>query len=328
MNKEKNKSLVIGIINLCFILILECIFVHVWEVGLNILKMNPFENKGNWLIATVYLVEIFVFLKVYGGLKIGHLTKGEVILSQFLALFIGNMVMLVLIILVVGDMYYLLTITKWISVLMMMDVILSFLWVILFDTFIKRIYPAKSILMVYEEYSPEPMIKKFRQRKDKYDIKETISVEDESLQKKILEYNYVVLYDVSAEKRNDLMKFCYVNNIEVYMTSKVSDTFIRSAGNVLLFDSPLLHMTNNDMNIGKRITKRLFDLMICIPMLLIASPVMVVVAILIKAYDGGPAIYKQERCTLNGKRFMIYKFRSMKVNAEEYEAAREKSLAE
>ena len=101
MNKEKNKSLVIGMINLCFILVLELIFMHVWELGLNVLQVNPFEHKGNWLIASVYLAEIFVFLRVYGGLKIGHLTKGEVILSQFLAFFIGNMVMLVLIILVV-----------------------------------------------------------------------------------------------------------------------------------------------------------------------------------------------------------------------------------
>ena len=100
------------------------------------------------------------------------------------------------------------------------------------------------------------------------------------------------------------------------MTSKLSDTIIRSAGNVLLFDSPLLHMINNDMTFGQAFMKRLLDLVIAIPMFIVASPIMLVVAIAIKAYDGGPALYKQERATLHGRTFMIYKFRSMIVNAE------------
>lgn len=43
--------------------------------------------------------------------------------------------------------------------------------------------------------------------------------------------------------------------------------------------------------------------------------IMLFVAIAIKAYDGGPVLYKQERSTLNGRKFMIYKFRSMLVRA-------------
>ena len=62
--------------------------------------------------------------------------------------------------------------------------------------------------------------------------------------------------------------------------------------------------------------KRFLDLLIAIPMFIVASPIMLIVAIAIKSYDGGPALYKQERCTLNGKSFMICKFRSMIVNAE------------
>ena len=43
---------------------------------------------------------------------------------------------------------------------------------------------------------------------------------------------------------------------------------------------------------------------------------MLVIAIAIKAYDGGPVFFVQDRCTINGKVFKIHKFRSMIENAE------------
>ena len=52
--------------------------------------------------------------------------------------------------------------------------------------------------------------------------------------------------------------------------------------------------------------------------LIAISPVLVLIAILIKIEDGGPILFKQERISLNGRRFMCYKFRSMIINAEDH----------
>ena len=315
MKKEKNKALIIGLIGAFFLLAFATAFVCVWFQDLNILKINPFENKGNWLIAGVYLVELALLMKVYGGLKIGHLARWNVILSQILALAMCNAIMAVQIILIVGDMHRILEIVTAIVWLMIIDICMAIVLVYAFDAILRKMYPAKDILMIYDNYSPEEMISKFDKRRDKYIIRESVSVDlpKEKLLEKVSQYTYVMLYDVSSEKRNDLLKYCYMHNIEVYMTSKISDTIIRSAGNVLLFDSPLLHMINNDMTFGQRFMKRFLDLLIAIPMFIVASPIMLIVAIAIKSYDGGPALYKQERCTLNGKSFMICKFRSMIV---------------
>ena len=318
MNKERNKALIIALVGVFFVLVFESAFIYIWFRDLNILKINPFENKGNWLIASVYFVELFLLLKAYGGLKIGHLARWNVILSQCLALFMCNVIMTVQIILIVGDMHLISKIMASVVWLMILDVLLSATLVYAFDALLRKLYPAKSILLIYEDYSPQAMIAKFEKRRDKYLIRESISasVKEEELKAKISEYTYVMLYDVSSEKRNDLLKYCYMHNIEVYMTSKLSDTIIRSAGDILLFDSPLLHMINNDMTFDQRFLKRALDLVIAVPMFIIAAPIMLVVAIAIKAYDGGPALYKQERATLHGRKFMIYKFRSMIVNAE------------
>ena len=63
-------------------------------------------------------------------------------------------------------------------------------------------------------------------------------------------------------------------------------------------------------------TKRIFDILLSIVCLIVFSPLMLICYLAIKL-TGGPAIYKQERIGLGGKPFYIYKFRSMKTNAEE-----------
>ena len=63
--------------------------------------------------------------------------------------------------------------------------------------------------------------------------------------------------------------------------------------------------------------KRFLDCTIALLCIILFSPLMLICYLSIKI-SGGPAIYKQERIGLHGKPFYIYKFRSMKTNAEEY----------
>ena len=66
-----------------------------------------------------------------------------------------------------------------------------------------------------------------------------------------------------------------------------------------------------------RSTKRMCDFIFSGCSLILFSPLFLLCYIMIKLDDGGPAIYKQERIGRFGRPFTIYKFRSMKVNAEE-----------
>lgn len=65
-----------------------------------------------------------------------------------------------------------------------------------------------------------------------------------------------------------------------------------------------------------RNSKRLFDFMVASVTLLLFSPLMVICYIAIKMDDGGPAIFAQERIGRFGRTFNIYKFRSMRLDAE------------
>ena len=70
------------------------------------------------------------------------------------------------------------------------------------------------------------------------------------------------------------------------------------------------------MNEVERNLKRLIDFFTALICLIIFSPLMLVCYIAVKREDGGPAIFKQERIGRFGRPFNIYKFRSMRMDAE------------
>lgn len=63
-------------------------------------------------------------------------------------------------------------------------------------------------------------------------------------------------------------------------------------------------------------SKRIFDLFFVIPGLLLLSPVLMIIAIIIKLKDGGDVLFKQIRVGKNGQNFEVLKFRTMVLNAE------------
>lgn len=64
------------------------------------------------------------------------------------------------------------------------------------------------------------------------------------------------------------------------------------------------------------VSKRIFDLIITIPGLIILFPLFLLIAIAIKVYDNGPVLYKQKRIGRNGKIFTMVKFRTMVPDAD------------
>ena len=72
------------------------------------------------------------------------------------------------------------------------------------------------------------------------------------------------------------------------------------------------------MNEFERNTKRIVDFMIAAIAMLVFSPLFLICYIAVKREDGGPAIFRQERIGRFGRPFYIYKFRSMRVDAEKH----------
>uniref|UniRef100_A0A7C4TAK0 Sugar transferase n=1 Tax=candidate division WOR-3 bacterium TaxID=2052148 RepID=A0A7C4TAK0_UNCW3 len=83
-------------------------------------------------------------------------------------------------------------------------------------------------------------------------------------------------------------------------------------------DSPFLQIIFHPLSNWDRFLKRLTDVFLSTILLLVLSPIMILIALLIKIESRGPIIYKQKRVGLRGKIFYLYKFRSMIQDAEKY----------
>ena len=94
------------------------------------------------------------------------------------------------------------------------------------------------------------------------------------------------------------------------------------AHHVRQFSIPILNVRRARPAPEYLFIKRLFDIVVSGLAIVILSPVMLAVAIAVKACDGGPVLYKQVRLTKDGKTFKILKFRSMRVDAEKDGVAR------
>jgi lipopolysaccharide/colanic/teichoic acid biosynthesis glycosyltransferase len=67
-----------------------------------------------------------------------------------------------------------------------------------------------------------------------------------------------------------------------------------------------------------KLVKRILDIAISLPVTVLLSPVFAAVIAAIKLSNKGPAIFKQERAGRNGKPFMFYKFRTMRVDVDPF----------
>ena len=65
------------------------------------------------------------------------------------------------------------------------------------------------------------------------------------------------------------------------------------------------------------LVKRVFDLVIAAVILVLAAPLLLVIAIAVKLQDRGPVFFRQERVGRGGTTFEVLKFRTMRVDAEE-----------
>jgi len=90
-----------------------------------------------------------------------------------------------------------------------------------------------------------------------------------------------------------------------------------------LGSSPLLTFSATPHDEIRLLIKRTTDIVLAAAWLVLLFPVMAIVVLIIRLTSPGPAIFRQERCGLNGRRFVFYKFRSMCENAETMRASLE-----
>jgi exopolysaccharide biosynthesis polyprenyl glycosylphosphotransferase len=135
-----------------------------------------------------------------------------------------------------------------------------------------------------------------------------------------------IIFAVGSERLAELEEVFLLCDEEGVRTRVAVDFFPHVNSTVSLDrfgGTPLLTFSAAPYDEIRLLVKRLTDVGVAAAGLIVLSPFMVLVALVIRLTSPGPAIFRQERCGLNGRRFLFYKFRSMCANAEELKGALE-----
>ncbi|MGN1133563.1 MAG: sugar transferase [Oscillospiraceae bacterium] len=319
-SKENYKRILKFLASLIIIAIFVFAFDTVWNDFYNKRMLDPFWHNGNILMFCLYGLEYILFTKNLGGFRVGYHKWTGLFGSQILGILGSNIVAFVVISLIGRGR---LTVVPML-VLTIIEIAIALVWSIGFTKLFSEIYPPRKMVIIYGNVNAADLVKKMSNRTDKYKICKSISCNNdiEYIKNEILKYDAVIISDVPNGLRNKLLKYCLDKSIRTYLNPKISDIIIRGAEDFHLFDTPLLLNRNDGLSFDRVLIKRTFDIIFSLIAIIVLSPFMLITAIAIKCYDGGSVLYKQERLTLNGKSFYVYKFRSMISDAEKDGVAR------
>jgi exopolysaccharide biosynthesis polyprenyl glycosylphosphotransferase len=114
----------------------------------------------------------------------------------------------------------------------------------------------------------------------------------------------------------DLIRECEGLNAEMMMAPDLLELMTSRVGVQSLLGIPFIRIKNVPLTAWNVILKRTFDLVVALLVLILASPLLILIAILVKLSSRGPVLYVQERVGLDGRPFSVFKFRTMHVEAE------------
>lgn len=288
---------------------------------------------GEWHVTRAFRYDIFVvlgygallawFLKTYNAYTLGYFRIRVLAFSQFLGDFFGTIIIYFAV--SIGWMQFHNPIA-FLPMLLIMAV-WDCVWSYFANGFYYRIVRHYRTAVIYRN---ENDLRRFGDITGKpiermFSVKKYICYDgDDYLQlfEQIGDCNAVFVAGVNPRLMNGLCKYCALNNVRGLFLPHIGDVIMCGAEHIKSFTTPVLSVRRARIPLEYALFKRAFDFVVSLVGLIVLSPFMLLTAILIKSYDGGPVFYKQVRLTKDGKEFKIIKFRSMRVDAEKDGVAR------
>ena len=276
---------------------------------------SDFHFWGYVMFAALYLIVFLANANMYRCFNIGMLRRRELVFSFCIASFLTNFIM-----------YFVISLLcKFIIDPLPLLAVLLFQWaagsllLLLANRVFFLLRPVRDAVMVCSQDQHETeTLEKFQNMRDSYRIVEVISEAAgfDAIAAGLAPYSTVIAGAIDASLRQKLVNFCFEHNKRLFVLPSVQDIILHNSHETFVGDSVVYLCKNRAFTIEQLAVKRLMDIAVSLLGLLLTSPIMLVTALLIKLYDGGPVFFRQVRYTRNLERFTLIKFRSMIVDAE------------
>ena len=266
------------------------------------------------LMAFIYAAVYAIFMKFYAAYRLGAYRTTELMYFHFLTLGVTNFLFFL-----EGSVYKHRILNLW-PIIGMFIVQWCATGVItwIFNRMTARVCELRKIILVHGNSDYVVFLSEVKKNTLKFGIAGVFDQKEaiEDIVKDAGDFNAVYLYNVDASIAEKWTLYCTVHSIDIYMTRNIEQILMMGYEVSHTFDTPFVRTKKEKVKVYYPFAKRTLDIILSLVGLIIMSPILLVVALAIKLYDGGPVFYKQTRLTKNHREFQILKFRSMITNAE------------
>ncbi len=205
---------------------------------------------------------------------------------------------------------------------LLLCILLQILIIVLFVRIGNQIYfnftPPRSCLVILGSPSQEAdMRQKIGRYYLQWRVDDVVLYNVPDLDRRIKNADVIFLGNVPEGAKFALLKICYNDRKDVMSKAQLEDIMLCNARPAIVDDAAFLAMEYNKITVFQRFVKRFGDIVLSVLALVLLSPLLLIISILIRAEDGGPAIFTQPRVTANGRTFIIRKFRTMAPNSSQ-----------
>ena len=307
-------------IKLALYLILMIIFIKgMGSVTIGLTRLS--RTLG--ITVTTFVFVGNLFLSVYGKYDVGRRKSKPIIYSLVLAV-LWTDVITYLQVMIMRTNVPSVTAFRFRGLGVLIIVMIIQIFVIIIFTyagnglFFKIHKPEKCCIITSSQESLDEIVYTVSKYKKQYEIYKVLNYKSNEIEKWIKKSNAIFAYDVPAETRKNIMRWSYKYKKNVYFNPEIEDIMEWNAKQYVLDDMYLLNKNVKALTMEQRIAKRLLDIALSLILGVLSFPLWFLGALAVKLYDGGPVLFKQERATINGKVFQVYKLRTMKQNVKNY----------
>lgn len=317
---KMRRSIQMRCISLVHFVLNTGIMMTAWLLWCAPLIDTPDAQTMSLAICACYMVFSIFLFRTYNAYKIGMYRAGEVFYAQTLANLFSSAITYLF-----ACLIRLRLLPVWpVLATFCGQTIVSAAWCLWVNKLYFRLHPPMKTLVLYETDDDFEKLNEIVSFENRFDVQKKMKSPGTiyEILPKLNDYQAVIVSGIEATLRNGIVKACIDKDIDCYFIPHTGDVIIAGAKHLQSFSIPIMSARRAVLRPEYAFAKRTLDALLAALGLVIASPVMLITAIAIKAYDNGPVIYRQVRLTKDGKPFEILKFRSMRVDAEKDGVAR------
>lgn len=315
---KRSESLLWLFIKVCLYIILMTIFMI--SLGRENHALVRLSRTMGITISTFIVVGL-LFVSIYGKYDVGRRKSKPIIFSMALAAFFTDII-------TYAQLMIMNTITpsvyafRFVSVKALFIAMGLQLVVIIFFAyagnalFFKIHKPEKCYIVTSSQENLDAILRGILKYRRQYSVESVFDYRDKELLNKLKDADTVFLYNIPIPYRSELTNYCYRNRKNVYFNPEIEDVVEMSSEYYLLDDISMLNYNVKGLNMEQRIIKRCMDISLSILLGIVSAPIWLLSAAAIKIYDSGSILFKQDRATIHGTVFQVYKFRTMKEHVE------------